>query len=220
MRIIRIFGKETLATKLVISFCNEIKKEDRVLIIDTICEKRIIPIHYGVEDETIYDIYDYFNGVADFYKAFVEVDEKLGIIASSYLEDKLISDEIDTEKLLEDADEDYDVIIILANDDVKRWDFGEACINLQIYSKKSSINDIKGINKIVIDNEENILSDNVHLQELKWFAEMGFDILGVLENESASQKAYNEIYQNTINDRSIEIKARGFFNRIKEVFKQ
>ena len=48
MRIIRIFGKETLATKLVISFCNEIKSEERVLIIDTICGKRLIPIHFGV----------------------------------------------------------------------------------------------------------------------------------------------------------------------------
>lgn len=219
MRIIRIFGKETLATKLVISFCNEIKSEERVLIIDTICGKRLIPIHFGVEDETIYDIYDYFNGVVDFYKTFVEVDNSLGIIASSYLEDKLIAEEIDTKKLMEDAAEDYDVIIILANEAAKNWGFGDDCKNIQIYGRNNSISSIKGDNKIVVDNTDKLLSDGVHLQELKWLVEMGFGIVGVLEDQNSSQKVYQEIYQNTINDKHIEIKPKGFFNRIKEVFK-
>lgn len=219
MIIMRILGKETLATQLVISFCNELKKNERILLVDTICGKRLIPIEYGVEDETIYDIYDYFNGVVDFYKSLVEVDEKLGIIASSYLEDKLNSEEIKVGRLYDDAAEDYDKIIVLANDATKSWEFGDDCINVQIYSKDNSISDLRGINKIVVDNTENILSDSVHLQELKWFGEMGLDIVGIIENENVSQKIHNEILQNILSNNSVDIKPRGFFNRVKEVFK-
>lgn len=219
MIIMRILGKETLATQLVISFCNELKKNERILLVDTICGKRLIPIEYGVEDETIYDIYDYFNGVVDFYKSLVEVDEKLGIIASSYLEDKLNSEEIKVGRLYDDAAEDYDKIIVLANDAAKSWEFGNDCINVQIYSKDNSISDLSGINKIVVDNTENILSDSVHLQELKWFGEMGLDIVGIIENENVSQKIHNEILQNILSNNSVDIKPRGFFNRVKEVFK-
>ncbi len=215
MIILKIFGKETLAKKLVISLCERIRPNSSVLLVDTISGSRILPIHYGVQDETIYDVYDFLNGDVSLFKSVVEVDDNFSILASSYLPDKISFKNTDTIKLVEEARDHYNHVLMLCSDEVSKWELGDG-INIHIYSKDSGINSSLGTNKIVIDNTENILKDQMYLEELEQLSEMGYTVIGVINKMDDSES--DRIYDKLDSTESIEYKTKGIITRIKEVF--
>lgn len=216
MIILKIFGKEPLAKRLVISLCERIKTNSNILLIDTISGSRILPIHYEVQDETIYDIYDYLNGDVSLYKSTVEVDESLSIIASSFLPDKIRFTDGDAGRLVEDAEQEFEHLIMLCDEGVSRWALGDECINIHIYSKDIGIKSTTGRNKIIIDNTDRLLSDQMYLEELEHLTEMGYTVIGVINKPSDIE--LETIYNNLNNTESIEYKTKGLMTRIKEVF--
>lgn len=112
-RIIRFTGKSESICDLIYEF--EKNLEGKNLIIDTIVGQRKLPIKYKVEDQIVYDFYDYLNGDINLYKATVEVEDTLDLISSSYIEGK---ENFDPERLENFISElvEYDNVLINSNE--------------------------------------------------------------------------------------------------------
>lgn len=121
-RIIRFSGPLAYTKNLVQAF--EEGLSGKKIIIDGKEKSRDLAIAYGVEDQGIYDIYDYLNGDVDLYKASIEVDDDLDLIVSSFFPGKENFTIEAVEALEEDLDS-YDYILIQSNDILDRARFSK-----------------------------------------------------------------------------------------------
>lgn len=121
-RIIRIYGEDKLTEDLCFSLAELL--EGSKLIVDTLVGSRSLASRYGIQDEVVYDIYDYLNSNASLYKATIEIKDDIDFIASSYIEGKENFTEKDLWRLIEET-KTYDHIIIRANQDIMLMDLGQ-----------------------------------------------------------------------------------------------
>lgn len=121
-RIVRIYGDDKLTEDLCYGLSHLL--EGTSLIIDTLVGSRSLATRYGVQDEVVYDIYDYLNSNVSLYKATIEIKDDMDYIASSYIEGKEDFTEKDLGRLIEET-KTYDHIIIRANQDIMTMDLGE-----------------------------------------------------------------------------------------------
>ncbi|MDO5718506.1 MAG: hypothetical protein Q4P34_05940 [Tissierellia bacterium] len=209
--IIRIIGDEDIALKVSTFFAKQFNEEN-LLFIDCLCGKRRIPIFYDVQDEVIYDIYDYLNGDVDLYKAMVEVDDRLDIIASSYYEDKKSFDDEDIERLLKDSKEDYDILLFYGDNEISSWNLGDECKNIIVDEKIDPIGE-----KFFIVSDKEKLFRKVSESELKELNER-YKIIAAFDSAmQIDEKSLAKAYQNFKQGDTIELK-KGFLDKIKEVF--
>lgn len=119
-KIIRFTGNNHITCDLIYEF--QKKLEGRNLIIDTVVGQRKLPIKYHIEDQIVYDFYDYLKGDINLYKAIIEINDNLDFVPSSYIEGK---DNFDQEILdnLSKEFEEYDYVLLNSNDYFNEFKF-------------------------------------------------------------------------------------------------
>ncbi len=111
---LRFRGESPLRSHLAAVFAKELAEEKRVLLVDTWVGDRRQPIAFGVENECIYDLYDYLGGGLSLYKAAIETSDLLHIVPGPP-EGKPGANPQALKELIEEAAEEYDVLILDAS---------------------------------------------------------------------------------------------------------
>lgn len=197
----------------IISALYEKNKDKQVLIVDLVHGKRLVPTAFDACDQTIYDIYDYFNEDVSLYKAMIEVDDGPFIIASSYYEDKL-SKTLDFNNFNKDInEEEIELLIVL---DYKR-EFSEFDgQKIEIIEKEEDLNLIKEGAIIIIDKSKDLLKNKQTLERIDALIEKNSRVIGVFDGKN--QLNMESLIDNIYSDISIDYKNKSIFERIKEVF--
>lgn len=108
MRIVNFIGEKGCGKTLFsCNIARELSRRGKVVLIDLDMGKRQIPQVFDVEDEAVYDIYDFFIGNCKIEKALIEVEENLSVIAASFLPEKSSLSEENISRLIEEVDCDY-----------------------------------------------------------------------------------------------------------------
>lgn len=121
-KIIRFSGDYEVSLGLIVEF--EKRLEGKKLIIDGRVGERDLLLMYGVEDQGVYDIYDYLNSDLDLYKALIEIEDDLDLIPSPYREDKADFGQEAIDRLLEDGNS-YAYILVRSNNLLDQMDLGD-----------------------------------------------------------------------------------------------
>ncbi len=89
MRVLCIVGDDSSGRMdFIVAFSKQLAQKESTVVVDAVTGKRDIPVAFGVQDEVVYDWYDYLLGSCDAEKCKIFVDDKLSVVASSYFSDK------------------------------------------------------------------------------------------------------------------------------------
>lgn len=202
-----INGKEGIGkTDFSVNLAEYLQKTGKVLLLQTKRNPNSNIEDYFQKDGMItYDIGDYFSSLAPLEKVIVHENENLDFIISPLLEDKYIFRGEDVEKLLGEISYDYLVIDNLSSDLIKDK------IIIEIIDTDSLNKEIEGdyffINKASEDYD--IRNDKSAIEaKNKRF-------LGLVKNG----QYFNDVIENLLEDKKIEIPKISFFEKIKMAFK-
>lgn len=202
-----INGKEGIGkTDFSVNLAEYLQKTGKVLLLQTKRNPNSNIEDYFQKDGMItYDIGDYFSSLAPLEKVIVHENENLDFIISPLLEDKYIFRGEDVEKLLGEISYDYLVIDNLSKDLIKDK------IIIEIIDTDSLNKEIEGdyffINKA---SEDYDIRNDKNAIEAK-----NKSFLGLVKNG----QYFNEVIENLLEDKKIEIPKISFFEKIKMAFK-
>lgn len=202
-----INGKEGIGkTDFSVNLAEYLQKTGKVLLLQTKRNPNSNIEDYFQKDGMItYDIGDYFSSLAPLEKVIVHENENLDFIISPLLEDKYIFRGEDVEKLLGEISYDYLVIDNLSKELIKDK------IIIEIIDTDSLNKEIDGdyffINKASEDYD--IRNDKSAIEaKNKRF-------LGLVKNG----QYFNDVIENLLEDKKIDIPKISFFEKIKMAFK-
>lgn len=202
-----INGKEGIGkTDFSVNLAEYLQKTGKVLLLQTKRNPNSNIEDYFQKDGMItYDIGDYFSSLAPLEKVIVHENENLDFIISPLLEDKYIFRGEDVEKLLGEISYDYLVIDNLSKDLIKDK------IIIEIIDTDSLNKEIEGdyffINKA---SEDYDIRNDKYAIEAK-----NKRFLGLVKNG----QYFNDVIENLLEDKKIEIPKISFFEKIKMAFK-
>lgn len=202
-----INGKEGIGkTDFSVNLAEYLQKTGKVLLLQTKRNPNSNIEDYFQKDGMItYDIGDYFSSLAPLEKVIVHENENLDFIISPLLEDKYIFKGEDVEKLLGEISYDYLVIDNLSKDLIKDK------IIIEIIDTDSLNKEIEGdyffINKA---SEDYDIRNDKYAIEAK-----NKRFLGLVKNG----QYFNDVIENLLEDKKIEIPKISFFEKIKMAFK-
>lgn len=202
-----INGKEGIGkTDFSVNLAEYLQKTGKVLLLQTKRNPNSNIEDYFQKDGMItYDIGDYFSSLAPLEKVIVHENENLDFIISPLLEDKYIFRGEDVEKLLGEISYDYLVIDNLSKDLIKDK------IIIEIIDTDSLNKEIDGdyffINKA---SEDYDIRNDKYAIEAK-----NKRFLGLVKNG----QYFNDVIENLLEDKKIEIPKISFFEKIKMAFK-
>lgn len=202
-----INGKEGIGkTDFSVNLAEYLQKTGKVLLLQTKRNPNSNIEDYFQKDGMItYDIGDYFSSLAPLEKVIAHENENLDFIISPLLEDKYIFRAEDVEKLLGEISYDYLVIDNLSKDLIKDK------IIIEIIDTDSLNKEIEGdyffINKA---SEDYDIRNDKNAIEAK-----NKSFLGLVKNG----QYFNEVIENLLEDKKIEIPKISFFEKIKMAFK-
>lgn len=202
-----INGKEGIGkTDFSVNLAEYLQKTGKVLLLQTKRNPNSNIEDYFQKDGMItYDIGDYFSSLAPLEKVIVHENENLDFIISPLLEDKYIFRGEDVEKLLGEISYDYLVIDNLSKDLIKDK------IIIEIIDTDSLNKDIEGdyffINKASEDYDIRNDKNAIEAKNKRF--------LGLVKNG----QYFNDVIENLLEDKKIEIPKISFFEKIKMAFK-
>lgn len=202
-----INGKEGIGkTDFSVNLAEYLQKSGKVLLLQTKRNPNSNIEDYFQKDGMItYDIGDYFSSLAPLEKVIVHENENLDFIISPLLEDKYIFRGEDVEKLLGEISYDYLVIDNLSKDLIKDK------IIIEIIDTDSLNKEIEGdyffINKASEDYDIRNDKNAIETKNARF--------LGLVKNG----QYFNEVIENLLEDKKIEIPKISFFEKIKMAFK-
>ncbi|WP_099320961.1 ParA family protein [Anaerococcus sp. Marseille-P3625] len=202
-----INGKEGIGkTDFSVNLAEYLQKSGKVLLLQTKRNPNSNIEDYFQKDGMItYDIGDYFSSLAPLEKVIVHENENLDFIISPLLEDKYIFRGEDVEKLLGEISYDYLVIDNLSKDLIKDK------IIIEIIDTDSLNKEIEGdyffINKASEDYDIRNDKNAIEAKNKRF--------LGLVKNG----QYFNEVIENLLEDKKIEIPKISFFEKIKMAFK-
>lgn len=202
-----INGKEGIGkTDFSVNLAEYLQKSGKVLLLQTKRNPNSNIEDYFQKDGMItYDIGDYFSSLAPLEKVIVHENENLDFIISPLLEDKYIFRGEDVEKLLGEISYDYLVIDNLSKDLIKDK------IIIEIIDTDSLGKEIEGdyffINKASEDYDIRNDKNAIEAKNKRF--------LGLVKNG----QYFNEVIENLLEDKKIEIPKISFFEKIKMAFK-
>lgn len=202
-----INGKEGIGkTDFSVNLAEYLQKTGKVLLLQTKRNPNSNIEDYFQKDGMItYDIGDYFSSLAPLEKVIVHENENLDFIISPLLEDKYIFRVEDVEKLLGEISYDYLVIDNLSKDLIKDK------IIIEIIDTDSLNKEIEGdyffINKASEDYDIRNDKNAIEAKNKRF--------LGLVKNG----QYFNEVIENLLEDKKIEIPKISFFEKIKMAFK-
>lgn len=202
-----INGKEGIGkTDFSVNLAEYLQKTGKVLLLQTKRNPNSNIEDYFQKDGMItYDIGDYFSSLAPLEKVIVHENENLDFIISPLLEDKYIFRGEDVEKLLGEISYDYLVIDNLSSDLIKDK------IIIEIIDTDSLDKEIEGdyffINKASEDYDIRNDKNAIEAKNKRF--------LGLVKNG----QYFNEVIENLLEDKKIEIPKISFFEKLKMAFK-
>lgn len=202
-----INGKEGIGkTDFSVNLAEYLQKTGKVLLLQTKRNPNSNIEDYFQKDGMItYDIGDYFSSLAPLEKVIVHENENLDFIISPLLEDKYIFRGEDVEKLLGEISYDYLVIDNLSSDLIKDK------IIIEIIDTDSLNKEIEGdyffINKASEDYDIRNDKNAIEAKNKRF--------LGLVKNG----QYFNDVIENLLEDKKIEIPKISFFEKIKMAFK-
>lgn len=202
-----INGKEGIGkTDFSVNLAEYLQKSGKVLLLQTKRNPNSNIEDYFQKDGMItYDIGDYFSSLAPLEKVIVHESENLDFIISPLLEDKYIFRGEDVEKLLGEISYDYLVIDNLSKDLIKDK------IIIEIIDTDSLGKEIEGdyffINKASEDYDIRNDKNAIEAKNARF--------LGLVKNG----QYFNDVIENLLEDKKIEIPKISFFEKIKMAFK-
>lgn len=202
-----INGKEGIGkTDFSVNLAEYLQKTGKVLLLQTKRNPNSNIEDYFQKDGMItYDIGDYFSSLAPLEKVIVHESENLDFIISPLLEDKYIFRGEDVEKLLGEISYDYLVIDNLSKDLIKDK------IIIEIIDTDSLNKEIEGdyffINKASEDYDIRNDKNAIEAKNKRF--------LGLVKNG----QYFNDVIENLLEDKKIEIPKISFFEKIKMAFK-
>lgn len=202
-----INGKEGIGkTDFSVNLAEYLQKTGKVLLLQTKRNPNSNIEDYFQKDGMItYDIGDYFSSLAPLEKVIVHENENLDFIISPLLEDKYIFRVEDVEKLLGEISYDYLVIDNLSKDLIKDK------IIIEIIDTDSLNKEIEGdyffINKASEDYDIRNDKNAIEAKNKRF--------LGLVKNG----QYFNDVIENLLEDKKIEIPKISFFEKIKMAFK-
>lgn len=202
-----INGKEGIGkTDFSVNLAEYLQKTGKVLLLQTKRNPNSNIEDYFQKDGMItYDIGDYFSSLAPLEKVIVHENENLDFIISPLLEDKYIFRAEDVEKLLGEISYDYLVIDNLSKDLIKDK------IIIEIIDTDSLNKEIEGdyffINKASEDYDIRNDKNAIEAKNKRF--------LGLVKNG----QYFNDVIENLLEDKKIEIPKISFFEKIKMAFK-
>lgn len=202
-----INGKEGIGkTDFSVNLAEYLQKTGKVLLLQTKRNPNSNIEDYFQKDGMItYDIGDYFSSLAPLEKVIVHENENLDFIISPLLEDKYIFRGEDVEKLLGEISYDYLVIDNLSSDLIKDK------IIIEIIDTDSLNKEIEGdyffINKASEDYDIRNDKNAIEAKNARF--------LGLVKNG----QYFNDVIENLLEDKKIEIPKISFFEKIKMAFK-
>lgn len=202
-----INGKKGIGkTDFSVNLAEYLQKSGKVLLLQTKRNPNSNIEDYFQKDGMItYDIGDYFSSLAPLEKVIVHENENLDFIISPLLEDKYIFRGEDVEKLLGEISYDYLVIDNLSKDLIKDK------IIIEIIDTDSLNKEIEGdyffINKASEDYDIRNDKNAIEAKNARF--------LGLVKNG----QYFNEVIENLLEDKKIEIPKISFFEKIKMAFK-
>ncbi len=202
-----INGKEGIGkTDFSVNLAEYLQKSGKVLLLQTKRNPNSNIEDYFQKDGMItYDIGDYFSSLAPLEKVIVHENENLDFIISPLLEDKYIFRGEDVEKLLGEISYDYLVIDNLSKDLIKDK------IIIEIIDTDSLNKEIEGdyffINKASEDYDIRNDKNAIEAKNKRF--------LGLVKNG----QYFNDVIENLLEDKKIEIPKISFFEKIKMAFK-
>lgn len=202
-----INGKEGIGkTDFSVNLAEYLQKTGKVLLLQTKRNPNSNIEDYFQKDGMItYDIGDYFSSLAPLEKVIVHENENLDFIISPLLEDKCIFRGEDIEKLLGEISYDYLVIDNLSKDLIKDK------IIIEIIDTDSLNKEIDGdyffINKASEDYDIRNDKNAIEAKNKRF--------LGLVKNG----QYFNDVIENLLEDKKIEIPKISFFEKIKMAFK-
>lgn len=202
-----INGKEGIGkTDFSVNLAEYLQKTGKVLLLQTKRNPNSNIEDYFQKDGVItYDIGDYFSSLAPLEKVIVHENENLDFIISPLLEDKYIFRGEDVEKLLGEISYDYLVIDNLSKDLIKDK------IIIEIIDTDSLNKEIEGdyffINKASEDYDIRNDKNAIEAKNKRF--------LGLVKNG----QYFNDVIENLLEDKKIEIPKISFFEKIKMAFK-
>lgn len=202
-----INGKEGIGkTDFSVNLAEYLQKTGKVLLLQTKRNPNSNIEDYFQKDGMItYDIGDYFSSLAPLEKVIVHENENLDFIISPLLEDKYIFRGEDVEKLLGEISYDYLVIDNLSSDLIKDK------IIIEIIDTDSLNKEIEGdyffINKASEDYDIRNDKNAIEAKNKRF--------LGLVKNG----QYFNDVIENLLEDKKIDIPKISFFEKIKMAFK-
>lgn len=202
-----INGKEGIGkTDFSVNLAEYLQKTGKVLLLQTKRNPNSNIEDYFQKDGMItYDIGDYFSSLAPLEKVIVHENENLDFIISPLLEDKYIFRGEDVEKLLGEISYDYLIIDNLSKDLIKDK------IIIEIIDTDSLNKEIEGdyffINKASEDYDIRNDKNAIEAKNKRF--------LGLVKNG----QYFNDVIENLLEDKKIEIPKISFFEKIKMAFK-
>lgn len=202
-----INGKEGIGkTDFSVNLAEYLQKTGKVLLLQTKRNPNSNIEDYFQKDGMItYDIGDYFSSLAPLEKVIVHENENLDFIISPLLEDKYIFRGEDVEKLLGEISYDYLVIDNLSKELIKDK------IIIEIIDTDSLNKEIEGdyffINKASEDYDIRNDKNAIEAKNKRF--------LGLVKNG----QYFNDVIENLLEDKKIDIPKISFFEKIKMAFK-
>lgn len=219
MRILRVNTTSIHSTDLICYFADRLSQEERVILVDSQKADRRIPIHFGVENECIYDLYDYLLGRSDLYKTSIEVTESLSLVPGPFFEKGEVEPGVERlQDLIEEAKGEYEILLLLAEPYLLDIEL-EGAQELYIVPTHHPIED--SIDYLVWEyTDEKIEWEQVY----ESLPEPPPLVIGYLEekalvNGQVSHQTWMEIYGNWRDEKSANPPNRGIFQRFLDLFR-
>ena len=106
---------------------------DKTLVINLIQEDREMEKLFDIQDLIIYNSYDYFSGLVNFDKAYIEVTDGLSWLASTY---KKSDHEIELDKVIELTKGFEESFVLMTSDQLEYFN------DVEVFSKIDETKDV------------------------------------------------------------------------------
>ena len=149
-------GKSLFCVKISNELCSMQKVNKKVVIVEFSEKNKSISEYLELEEQIIYDLKDALDGVCTIDQAVISISEKIDLLPTPRLKEKLSNVEINSfNKLISELERSYDYIIIEASKISRCY-----CINIRDINSMIILNNNEFSSLAEINNDFIVASEN------------------------------------------------------------
>ncbi len=188
-------GKSLYCVKISNELCSmelSSKENKRVVIVEFSEKNKSIAEYLELEEQIIYDLKDALDGVCNIDQAIININDKIDLLPTPRLKDKLSNVEISSfNKLISELERSYDYIIIEAAKISKCYCINVKDINSIIILNNNEFSSLAQINDDFIVASENSIKN-------KFIIINKYDSSSAKKNEALNIKDFRKVFPEPI----------------------